>query len=91
MRRSLWVGCPVIRILFKQLLDQKAFNERRRISMNEVCDQTGLSRPTLSRIANTPGYKTNTDTIEVLCRYFDCQPGDLLVRVDEEADGPERA
>ncbi|WP_349255377.1 helix-turn-helix domain-containing protein [Spectribacter acetivorans] len=77
----------VIRILFKQLLDQKAFTERRRITMNEVCAETGLSRPTLSRIANTPGYRTNTDTIDTLCRYFECQPGELLTWVDEDADG----
>lgn len=77
----------VIRILFKQLLDEKAFRERRRISINEVCEETGLSRPTISRIANTPGYKTNTESLDVLCRYFECQPGDLLVWVEEETDG----
>ena len=73
----------MIRILFKQQLDEKAFKERRRITINEVCDATGLSRPTVSRIANTPGYKTNTDTLDVLCKYFGCQPGDLLVYVDD--------
>ncbi|MAA75543.1 MAG: transcriptional regulator [Salinisphaeraceae bacterium] len=77
----------MIRILFKQMLDEKSFQERRRITLNEVCEATGLSRPTISRIANTPGYKTNTDSLDVLCRYFGCQPGDLLVWVDEETDG----
>jgi len=72
----------VIRILFRQHLDNKSFRERRRISLEEVCAQTGLSRPTVSRIANIPGYITSTDTIERLCRYFECTPGELLALVD---------
>lgn len=77
----------MIRILFNQLLDEKSFRERRRITINDVCAEIGLSRPTVSRIANVPGYVTSTDTIERLCRYFQCTPGDLLVLVDEEPDG----
>jgi putative transcriptional regulator len=73
----------VIRIRLKQLLDDKAFNERRRITLNEVAEKTGISRPTLTRIANSPGYNTNTETIDALCRYFKCAPGDLLERIDE--------
>lgn len=82
-------NASVILIRFKQLLADKAFKERRRITMNEVCETTGLSRPTLSRIANTPGYSTNTETIDVLCRYFGRQPGDLLVWVDDQTEGQE--
>jgi len=77
----------VIRILFRQLLDEKSFRERRRISLDEVCEETGLSRPTVSRVANIPGHVTSTETIERLCRYFGCTPGELLVLVDEKPDG----
>ena len=77
----------MIRILFNQLLDEKSFRERRRITINDVCDETGLSRPTVSRVANVPGYVTSTDTVERLCRYLQCTPGDLLVLVDDESDG----
>ena len=77
----------MIRFLFNQLLDEKSFHERRRITISDVCAETGLSRPTVSRIANVPGYVTSTDTIERLCRYFRCTPGALLVLVDEEPDG----
>ncbi len=72
----------MIRILFKQLLDEKAFEERRRITLNEVSDTTGISPATLTRVANVPGYNTNTDTIDLLCKYVDCAPGDLLERRD---------
>lgn len=68
----------MIRVLLKQVLDDKSFNEKRRITLNEVSEATGISRATLTRIANVPGYNTNTDTIDALCRYFQCEPGDLL-------------
>ncbi len=81
----------MIRILFNQLLDEKIFRERRRITINDVCEETGLSRPTVSRVANVPGYVTSTETVERLCRYLRCTPGDLLVLVDEESDGQRSA
>ncbi|TAN04057.1 MAG: XRE family transcriptional regulator [Rhodanobacteraceae bacterium] len=80
----------MIRILFNQLLDEKAFRERRRITLGEVCETTGLSRPTMSRVANVAGYVTSTDVVEKLCRYLECGPGDLLVLVDEKPDGHSR-
>lgn len=73
----------MIRILFKQLLDDKAFRERRRITLDDVCAETGLSRPTVARISSVPGYVTTTTAIEALCRYFDCTPCELMVLVDE--------
>ncbi len=77
----------MIRVKLKQLLDEKSFNERRRITLNEVSQETGISRATLTRIANIPGYNTNTDTINALCRYFHCQPGDLLEYHEIEKSG----
>lgn len=68
----------MIRIKLKQLLDEKAFAERRRITLNDVAEETGISRPTLTRIANVPGYNTNTETVDALCKYFKCTPCELL-------------
>ena len=73
----------MLRVLFKQLLDEKSFRERKRITLNEVSEGTGLSRATLTRISNVPGYNTNTDTLDALCRYFNCGPGDLLELRDD--------
>jgi len=77
----------MIRVLFKQCLDEKAFRERKRITICDVSSETGISRATLTRIANIPGYNTNTDTLDSLCRYFGCMPGDLLEFMDEENNG----
>ena len=74
----------VIRVLLKQQLDKKAFAERRRITMKEVSKETGISKATLSRIVNIPGYNTNTDTIDALCDYFGCRVDELVERVKGE-------
>ncbi|MBN4058390.1 helix-turn-helix transcriptional regulator [Mariprofundus ferrooxydans] len=68
----------MIRIRLTQMLDDKGFSEKRKIPLKEVAKKTRLSQPTLSRISNIPGYNTNTDTINALCKYFECSPGKLL-------------
>ena len=68
----------MIRVLLKKLLDDKVFEDKEKITLNQVSDETGISRATLNRIANTPGYNTNTDTLNSLCKYFRCSPGELM-------------
>lgn len=68
----------MIRILVKKLLDDKNFNESSKITLNQVAEETGISRPTLNRIVNQPGNKTNTDSINALCHFFNCTPTELL-------------
>jgi putative transcriptional regulator len=76
----------MIRVHLKALLEEKSFQEKRRITLNEVSEKTGVSRPTLNRIANIPGYNTNTETIDSLCRYFACTPCDLLEFIEETGE-----
>ena len=61
----------------------KAFKENRRITFEEISAETGVHRATLSKIANTIGYTTNTDILDSLCTYFDCEVGDIAERVKE--------
>ena len=77
---TIWL---MIRVLLKNLLDEKSL-EGKRITVSDVSRETGISRATLTRIANIPGYNTNTDTLNNLCRYFNCNPGDLLEIRDDD-------
>ena len=63
---------------FKQALDEKSFKEGRRITLNGVGDEAEISRLTLTRVSNVPGYNTNTHLISALCDYFEIEPGELL-------------
>ena len=74
----------MIRFRLAELIADKAFKERRVVSLTEVADATGIHRATLSKIANQPGANVGTDIIDKLCRYFGCQPGDLLTYVEDD-------
>lgn len=54
-----------MRILVKRPLDDKAFRERRRITLDDVCGD-GISHPALARASNVPDYVTTTNAIEAL-------------------------
>ena len=73
----------MIRIKFKQHLDDKCFREKRKITMDIVSKETEMSRTRLMAIANTPGYNTNINAIDKLCKYFDTTPCELLEYIED--------
>lgn len=80
----------LIRFRLPELTADKAFRERRVVSMSEIAQATGIHRATLSKIANQPGVNIGTDIVDRLCQYFRCQPGDLLVYVDDAGEADPR-
>ena len=74
----------MIRFRLTELIADKAFKERRVVSMSEVAAATGIHRATLSKIANQPGTNISTDLVDKLCRYFECQPGNVLTYIEDE-------
>lgn len=78
----------MIRFRLAELISDKAFRERRVVPLTEIAEATGVHRATLSKMVNHRATNIGTDIIDKLCRYFGCQPGDLLVFVaDEGATG----
>lgn len=77
----------MIRFRLNELIADKAFKERRVVPLSEIAEATGIHRATLSKIANQPGANIGTDIVDKLCRYFGCQPGDLLMYVEVEGGG----
>jgi putative transcriptional regulator len=74
----------MIQFNFKQLLADKAFEEKRRIHLKEIAKKTGISRTTLSKIANSKGeYKTSSENIEKLCQYFECTPDQFMTIIPD--------
>ena len=74
----------MIRFYLRERMADKGFQEKRRITLDEVSRETGISRNTLSRISSTLGYNTTTDILDRLCKYFSCTLADLAVYVDDE-------
>lgn len=48
-------------------------------TMIELSNKTGLDKNTISNWYNQKITRFSADTLEVLCEFFDCQVGDILV------------
>ncbi|WP_217908772.1 helix-turn-helix domain-containing protein [Vreelandella maris] len=76
----------MIRYHLKELIAEKEFEERRRITIGEIAKETGINRMTLSKIINHPGHSTVTDNLDKLCDYFDCEIEQLVTHIKEAKD-----
>ncbi len=68
----------MIRFKIAELIARKGYVESRRLSLQIVADELGVSRVTLSKLLNQQGYSTGTDIVNTLCAYFGCAVQDLL-------------
>jgi putative transcriptional regulator len=66
----------------KILIAEKEFNEGRKLTYRTISKETGISTTTLTKYINQGG-GIDPGTLEKLCKYFNCQPGDLLVYADD--------
>ena len=71
----------MIQCRLRELIALKSRQSRRKITYEDIKASTGLSRTTLVRLANDKAGLVSAKTLDKLCWYFDCQPGDLLVYV----------
>jgi putative transcriptional regulator len=63
---------------FGVLLAEKRMREKRRISLTEVHEETGISRPTLQAWENNTVTRFDLPVIEALCQYFGVNLSGLL-------------
>ncbi|MCU8092491.1 helix-turn-helix transcriptional regulator [Shewanella sp. SM20] len=74
----------MIRFKIKELIAEKEFKERRKITLQEVADSAGVNRTALSKMMNPSyQYSTTTKAIDSLCAYFGCNVEDVIVYVNE--------
>lgn len=73
----------MIRFKLGEMIEKKQFAEGRRVTINEIATATGLNRMTLSKILNSKGYGTGTETVDKLCQYFNCRVEDLMEHMPE--------
>jgi len=59
--------------------------ENRVKSINKLSEQTGISRPSLTRMKNNESRGVNFETVETLCQFFDCDINDFLYIEKERA------
>ena len=74
----------MIRFLLKERIAEHEFREKRRITLDELARETGISRNTLSQISSSFGYNTTTDNLDKLCEYFGCPIEKLVEHVPDQ-------
>ncbi len=74
----------MLRFKLKECIADLEFKERRRISLLEIAETTGIGRITLSRMLNH-GTVVRSDTLERLCAYFGCRVEDLVEYVPDQS------
>ena len=57
---------------------------KRKMSLNELAGQVGLTLANLSVLKNNHARAVRFSTLNALCKALDCQPGDLLEYVPGE-------
>jgi putative transcriptional regulator len=59
----------------------RARKEGRRVTYSDITAATGIYNTTLTRLANDKAELIGKSTMDRLCAFFDCQPGDLFIYV----------
>jgi putative transcriptional regulator len=62
----------------KQLLEEKEKRESRRISYRKIAEETGISKTSVESWMTSSATQYHEGQIVALCRYFNCEVGDLL-------------
>jgi putative transcriptional regulator len=53
-------------------------------SLYWLSQETGVRWATLAAMANGKAQRLNLDDLDVICDALECQPGDLLVKVERK-------
>ncbi|ATV35342.1 helix-turn-helix domain-containing protein [Fusobacterium pseudoperiodonticum] len=56
----------------------------KRYSIVEVSRRTGLTTSTISNLYNDKVKRLDFDTLEKICKLFNCQPNDLFEYIPDE-------
>jgi len=75
----------MLRYKLKELIADKEFRERRRVTVQELAQATGITRNTLSKMLNQHGASVRSENFDRLCAYFDCRIEELVGYVPDAA------
>ena len=55
----------------------------RKLKISDVANATGINRGTITRLYKETAERVELDVVEKLCRYFECEVGELIEILDE--------
>ena len=68
----------MLRYKLKERIADKEFEERRRVTIQEIAQDTGITRNTLSKMLNQHGASVRSENLDRLCGYFKCRIEELV-------------
>ncbi len=74
----------MIRFRLRELIADLEFRRGNRVKLEDVAHATGIHRTTLYKIGSKRGYNTTTENLSRLCRFFECQLGEVAQYVPDE-------
>lgn len=63
----------------KVLIAEKELKEGRKLTYRTIAQETGIATSTLTAYATQKVNRFDAPTLEAICKYFNCQPGDVLI------------
>ncbi len=73
----------VVASKLKLLVAKRELRERRRLSIRIIVEESGASRSTVERLLNNTIKRVPLDELGALCRYFNCNVGDILYMAED--------
>ncbi len=67
-----------VKLKFLEMVQRKERQLGRRISYAEIAEATGMTRAAVSKWASGEIVSYRKEMLDAFCKYFECQPGDLL-------------
>ena len=55
----------------------------RKMTLTELADRVGITVPNLSILKTGKAKAVRLSTLDAVCRELNCQPGDIIIRVDD--------
>ena len=56
----------------------------RKMTLTELAERVGITVPNLSILKTGKAKAVRLSTLDAVCRALNCQPGDIIVWVDED-------
>ncbi|MCE8045074.1 helix-turn-helix transcriptional regulator [Halomonas daqingensis] len=57
----------------------------RKLKITDVARDTGINRGTITRLYHETASRVELEVVDGLCRYLDCQVGELFEFIEDEA------
>ncbi len=68
----------------KILVAEKELREKRSLGIRTIASEAGASVPTVQRLLNNTMRRVPLEDLGALCRYFNCNVGDILNMEEEQ-------